>query len=172
MAMLEAEAKKPGAESKAIASMKLRYENAEKLARAGNDHLLFYPALNRMAAELIVDAAKPGWRGFDTTGLTEVKNNLAAKTRDDPDFWSVVGLTELRLYQAIADSKLAAELDAIISEYDDLHGRVSATTSWNSVLDQVCFVLPKYEARATANEKKAVMKLTKYLEGLAAAAAR
>jgi pimeloyl-ACP methyl ester carboxylesterase/tetratricopeptide (TPR) repeat protein len=171
MAMLEAEAKRPSAETKAIASMKLRYENAEKLARVSNDHLLFYPALSRMAAELIVDAAKPGWRGFDTAALKEVRNNLAAKTRDDPDFWSVVGLTELRLYQAIAERKLTAELDAIIREYDDLHGRVSATTSWSSVLDQVRFVLPKYEVRATATEKKAVMALTKYLEGLAGAAA-
>jgi hypothetical protein len=171
MAMLEAEAKRPGAETKAIASMKLRYGIAEKLARASNDHLLFYPALNRMAAELIVDAARPDWRGFDTTELTEVRNNLAAKTRDDPDFWSVVGLTELRLYQAIAERKLAVELDAIIREYDDLHGRVSATTSWSSVLDQVRFVLPKYEVRATAIEKKAVLALTKYLEGFAGAAA-
>jgi hypothetical protein len=116
---------------------------------------------------LIVDAAKPGWRGFDTTGLVEVGNNLAAKTRDDPDFSSVVGLTELRLYQAIAARKLAAEQDAIIREYQDLHARVSATTSWSSVFDQVCFVLPKYQARATANEKKAVLALTKYLEQLA-----
>ena len=169
MAMLEAEAKRPGAETKAIESMKLRYENAEKLARASNDRLLFYPALNRMAAELIVDAAKPGWRGFDPRALTEVRNNLAAKTRDDPDFWSVVGLTELRLYQAIAERKLAVELDAIIREYDDLHGRVSAATYWNSVLDQVRFVLPKYEQRATAAEKKAVMTLRRHLENLAGA---
>jgi hypothetical protein len=82
-----------------------------------------------------------------------------------------VGLTELRLYQAIAERKLAADLDAIIREYGDLHRRVSATTSWSSVLDQVRFVLPKYKARATATEKKAVMALTKYLEGLARAAA-
>jgi tetratricopeptide (TPR) repeat protein len=171
MAMLEAQAKRPGAETKAIASMKLHYENAEKLARASNDHLLFYPALSRMSAELIVDAAEPGWRGFDAAAIKEVRNNLAAKTRDDPDFWSVVGLTELRLYQAIAERKLAADLDAIIHEYGDLHGRVSATTSWSSVLDQARFVLPKYEARATATERKAVMALTKYLEQLAGTSA-
>jgi hypothetical protein len=95
-----------------------------------------------------------------------VRNDLAAKTRDDPDFWSVVGLTELRLYEAIAERKLAIELDAIMREYDDLHARVSATTSWGSVRDQVRFVLPKYEARATAPEKKAAIALTRYLENL------
>ncbi len=171
MAMLEAVANRPDAETKAIAKMKLRYGNAEKLARASNDHLLFYPALNRMAAELIVDAARPGWRGFDAEAITDVRQNLAAKTRDDADFWSVVALTELRLYQAIAERKLAVELDAIMREYDDLYGRVSAATSWRSVLDQVRFVLPKYEVRATAAERSAAMTLAKHLEELAGAAA-
>ena len=169
MALLEAEARRPSAEIAAIAHMKLRYGNAERLARASNDPLLFYPALNRMAAELIVDAARRGWRGFDSAALTEVRKVLAAKTRDDPDFWSVVGLTELRLYEAIAKRALVVELDAIVREYRDLHGRVSATTYWSSVLDQVRFVLPKYGRRATAAEKKAAMALTKYLEGLAEA---
>jgi hypothetical protein len=167
MAMLEAEAKRPGAQTKATANMKVRYENAEKLARASKDPLLFYPALNRMAAELIVEGGSKGWRGFEAAALAEVRNNLATKTRDDPDFWSVVGLTELRLYAAIAQRKLALELDAIVREYDDLHRRVSATTLWSSVADQLRFVLPSYAARATATEKKAVMALTKHLSGLA-----
>lgn len=171
MALLEALAKRPGDEAKAIVNMKLRYGNAETLARASDDSRLFYPALNRMAAELIVDAAKPGWRGFDAAALAEVRRNLAAKARDDPDFWSVVGLTELRLYEAIAKRRLAGELEAIVGEYRDLHGRVSATTHWSSVLDQVRFVLPKYQMRATAGEKQAAMTLTKYLEGLAGGAA-
>ena len=169
MALLEAEAKRPSAEVRAIANMKLRYANAEKLARASNDPLLFYPALNRMAAELIVDGVRPGWRGFDSSARTEVRNDLAVKTRDDPDFWSVVGLTELRLYEAIAKRALAVELDAIVREYRDLHERVSATTYWSSVLDQVRFVLPKYERRAAAAEQRAAAALTKYLEGLARA---
>ena len=41
--------------------------------RARSNHAaLFYPALNRMAAELIVDAGKPGWAGFDPAALAEV----------------------------------------------------------------------------------------------------
>ena len=167
MAMLEAMAKRTDAEAKAIANMKLRYANAEQLARASNDPQLFYPALNRMAAELIVEGAKPGWRGFDSGATTDVMRNLAAKTRDDADFWSVVGLTELRLYQAIAERNLAAELDTIIREYRDLHGRMDATTNWRTVLDQVRFVLEKYEVRATAPERSAATALTKQLEELA-----
>jgi len=167
MALLEALAQRPVAETRAIANMKARYGAAEKLARASHDRQLFYPALNRMAAELIVDGAKPGWRGFGSAALAELRANLAAKTRDDPDFWSVVGLTELRLYEAVAKRRLAGELDAIMGEYRDLHERVSATTSWSSVLDQVRFVLPHYQNRATAAEKRAARTLTKYLEGLA-----
>ena len=166
MALVESLANEPGAEAKAIANMKVRYANAETLARAVHDPRLFYPALNRMAAELIVDGAKPGWRGFDAAALAEVSANLAATTRDDPDFWSVVGLTELRLYEAIAGRRLARELDAIVGEYRDLHCRVSAPTHWSSVLDQVSFVLPKYKLRARAAEKQAAEALLKHLAGL------
>jgi hypothetical protein len=169
MAMLEAMAKRAGAEAKAIANMKLRYGNAEQLARASNDPQLFYPALNRMAAELIVDGAKRGWRGFDPAATTDLIRNLAAKTRDDADFWSVVGLTELRLYQAIAERTLAVHLDAITREYGDLHGRMDATTNWRTVRDQVRFVLEKYAVRATAPERSAATALIKHLEELARA---
>jgi CHAT domain/Lecithin:cholesterol acyltransferase len=164
MAMVEAAATNATAEDKAIVQMKLRYANAEKLARSINDDLLFYPALNRMAAELVVDAAKPGWKGFDPTSVGEVRSNLARKTRDDPDFWSVIGLTELRLYQALARRSLAPELPDILQEYATLYARVSAATSWSSVLDQVRFVLPKYVLRATASEKQAVQTLVRNLE--------
>jgi hypothetical protein len=167
MALVEALAKEADAEAKAIASMKARYAKAEALARAAHDPRLFYPALNRMAAELIVEGAKPGWRGFDAAALAEVSANLAATTRDDPDFWSVVGLTELRLYEAIAGRRLVHELDAILGEYRDLHCRVSAPSHWGSVLDQVSFVLPKYKLRATAAEKQAAETLLTQLAALA-----
>ena len=143
--------------------MKLHYGRAEALARADNDPQLFYPALNRMAAELVVDAGKPRWRKFDPAAVDAARASLAAKARDDPDFWSVVGLTELRVYMAIADRKLAAELDVILGELDDLYARVSAPSEWSSVLDQLRFVLPKYAARASAAEKKAIATLTTHL---------
>jgi hypothetical protein len=72
----------------------------------------------------------------------------------------------LCLYQAIAERKLAVDLEAIIREYDDLHGRVSATTSCTTALGQARFVLPKYEQRATGPEKKAAITLRRHLESL------
>ena len=134
LAMLEAAARRPKDEAKAVQKMKIHYGRAEALARAENDPQLFYPALNRMAAELVVDAGKPRWRKFDSAAVDDARASLVAKARDDPDFWSVVGLTELRIYLAIADRKLAGELDVILGELDDLYARVSAPSEWSSVL--------------------------------------
>jgi hypothetical protein len=167
LAMLEAAARRPSDEAKAVQNMKIHYGRAEALARADNDPELFYPALNRMAAELVIDAGKPRWRKFDRTAVDDARASLVAKTRDDPDFWSVVGLTELRIYLAIADRKLAGELDVILGELDDLYTRVSAPSEWSSVLDQLRFVLPKYAARASAAERKAIATLTTHLAGYA-----
>jgi len=162
---VEAAANNPREETKALAKMKERYERAEKLARATDDQELFYPALNRMAAELIVDAGERGWRGFDRVALAEARANLVTKTREDPDFWSVAGLAELRLYEAIAERRLVGALAAIICELDDLRLRVSASSLWASVQDQLRFVLSEYGKRATAAERKAVVELTKHLDG-------
>jgi hypothetical protein len=167
MALLEAAASDLSREARAIENMKMRYARAEKLARDNGGGGFFYAALNRMAAELVVDASKHNWPGFDAVTLDEVRAHLIARTRDDPDFWSVVGLTELRLYQAIAEGKLASELDKIEGEFDDLYARVNAATNWSSVLDQLRFVLPKYQARASARERAAVDALTRYLVRLA-----
>ncbi len=159
LSMLEAAARRPRAEANAIEQMKVHYGRAEALARAGDDPLLFYPALNRMAAELVVDAAKPRWRKFDRAAIADTRASLAAKARDDPDFWSVVGLTELRIYLAIADRSLAKALEIILAELADLYARVSAPSEWTSVLDQLRFVMPKYAGRASAVEAKAVATL-------------
>lgn len=166
-AMLEALAGKPRDEIKAIARMKLRYEKAEFLARRGQDPQLFYPALNRVAAELIVAGGKRGWKGLDAAAIGAIRQNLAAKLRDDPDFWSAVAQTELRVYEAVARGDLAGDQASILREYDDLHRRVKAPWMWASVYDQARFVLPKYGARATPKEQKAVKAVLTRLATLA-----
>jgi len=155
LALLEAIAGRSDKELAAINNMKASYARAETLARASNHAELFYPALNRMAAELIVDAGKKGWRKFDPAMLAEVRDSLAAKARDDPDFWSFVGVIELRMYIAIADRNLAAERPKIEGEFEELFTRVSAPSMWSSVIDQASFVLPKYAASAAEAERRA-----------------
>jgi CHAT domain-containing protein len=167
LSILEAMAGDGDAETTAISRMKRRYDNAETLARSTNHPELYYPALNRMAAELIVDAGDPSWTGFDAGAVAEVRDSLAAKTRDDPDFWSVVGVTELRLYEALAHGALAPELESVMAEYAALYERVSATSMWSSVYDQVRWVIPKYKRRVNAAEGDAAQSLLDRLAVLA-----
>jgi hypothetical protein len=108
------------------------------------------------------------WKGLDAGEVAKVRESLAAKASDDPDFWSVVGLTELRLYVAAASGTLAAEHAAIEEEFADLHRRVGAQRYWRSVQEQAQFVLGPHEARMKAAERKATTALLEQLEGYAA----
>jgi tetratricopeptide (TPR) repeat protein len=143
----------------AIASMQASYGRAEERARESHHLQLFYPALNRMAAQLVLNAGKPGGAGFDPAAVAAVRKSLAAKARDDPDFWSVAGVIELRMYVAIAARNLARELPKIEGEFEDLFARVGAPSMWTSVADQASFVLPKYAANSTGAERRAAESL-------------
>jgi len=169
LSILEAIAGDEAAETNAIAQMKHRYDKAEALARSTKHPELYYPALNRMAAELIVAAGDPAWPGFDAAAVAEVRDSLVAKTRDDPDFWSVVGVTELRLYEALAQHALAPVLESLMAEYAALYERVSASSMWSSVYDQVRWVIPKYKVRVNATERDAAQSLLDRLAVLASA---
>ena len=82
----------------------------------------------------------------------------------DPDFWSVVGQTELRLYKTLAgDGQLATARDSIELGFQDLHKRVSAAWMWASVYDNARFVLHKYAARGEGKEGKAAAALLERL---------
>jgi hypothetical protein len=151
----------------AVRRMKAHYTRAEALARSVDAVDFYYPALNRIAAELVVDAGTPGWRGLDDASVAYVRQRLADKTRDDPDFWSVAGLTELRLYEAVAARALAAAQASLSQEYTELHRRVSGTNYWRSLYDTARFVLDPYASRAGAGEKKAAAALIALLEGYA-----
>jgi CHAT domain/Lecithin:cholesterol acyltransferase len=167
LAMVEAEAGTPATLLAAVRRMKAHYARAEAMARSVDAADLYYPALNRMAAELVVDAGTPGWRGFDEGAIAYVRQRLADKTRDDPDFWSVAGQTELRLYEAVAARALAAAQGALLQEYAELHRRVSGTNYWRSLYDSARFVLDPYARRAGVGEKKAGTALVALLEGYA-----
>jgi len=167
LAMVEDLADESEAEVRAIASMKEHYEQAEALGRAGELPDRFYPAMNRIAAELALNAGRRGWKGLDRGAVAAVRQSLAAKVHDDPDFWSVVGQTELSLYEALGEGALSGKRASIEREYDDLHTRVSAKAMWASVRDQLQFVLPKYVRRTSGAERKAAEALLKHLKELA-----
>ena len=140
------------------------YGAAEAIARRGGDPNFYYPAINRIAAELALNAGRAGWQGLDQTVQLEIRQNLTTKVRSDPDFWSVTAQTELTMFEAVGRGTLADALDSIEKEFDDLHARVGAPRYWASVHDTARFVLGLYSARVSDNERKASHALLKRLE--------
>ena len=145
------------------------YTNAEALALAGEDPDLFYPALNRMALELVVNQANPRWPGFAAETSAAIRRSLIHKTQADPDFWSYAGLVEIDVYEAVAARQLAARLSDIEQRYADLQGRVSAVTMWGSVADQADLVLVPYQKGSKTGEGDAAKRLLATLRGYATA---
>jgi hypothetical protein len=170
LALVEAAAGRESEEMDAIERMKDYYAEAEQLGRNGSVADIFYPGLNHLMADLAVHAGTPGWPGLSPLSVETVRNSLAAKVRDDPDFWSVVGETELRLYEALSGGTLATERAWIERALNDLARRVAATRLWGSVYDNAQFLLPKYAARASDDERHAADAILSLLARLAGTA--
>ena len=111
---------------------------------------------------LVDDAATDRIVGAIRQALTELSRNA-------PDFWNVVGLIELRGYEALAEQRLSNALPELLADYADLAGRMPGTPNWGSVLDQLRFLLyhlllPGGKASA---ERAAAGKLVAAIEGFA-----
>jgi len=129
------------------------YERAQEIGYANGVKDVYYPASNRLAADVALKAGKPGWRGLDREIAAVVASSLESKRANDADFWSVVGEIELRQYQAIARKRLAAAYPHLLRAYQDLHKRVAATRMWSSVYDTACLVLPSYAVRVVGRDR-------------------
>ena len=171
LAMLEQRAGDAGAAREALDRAAAAYGQAETLAAATASNELFYPALNRMALELVIHGAAPGWPGLDAARTQAARQSLLQRTQSDPDFWSAVGLVEIELYEALAQRRLAASSVAISDGYADVHGRVGSAKPWRTVADQARFVLEPVLARAQGAERRAVAELLDVLLGYAGAEA-
>jgi tetratricopeptide (TPR) repeat protein len=172
LALIEAAAGRDDQEIAAIAKMRDHYAAAERLARVGKDDgapgpaNAFYPAMNRIAAQLALDGGTAVAAALDEETLAAVRGSMSAVPAD---FWSVVGQTELSMFASVSAGSLERDLKALIADFTDHHARVSAPKWWASVHDNATFVLSKYQGRATAGEAKAAGLL---LEALAAHAGR
>jgi tetratricopeptide (TPR) repeat protein len=175
LALVERRAGDQAAEQSALSHAATAYTQAEDLARRQGEPLLFYPALNRMALELVAQAGNPRWAGFGAGDAQAVRANLLAKEQHDPDFWCYAGLVELDIYEALARRALAAALDGapdsggagILTRYTELHARVSALSLWGSVADTAGLVLQPYAAAAGKAEAAAAQRLLALLKGFA-----
>jgi pimeloyl-ACP methyl ester carboxylesterase len=160
LSMLEKKSRRRAAARVAIEMMATHYRNAENLARKNGNDSLHYPAMNRMSAELILNGANKNWPGFDSADLAAVRQSLQKKVMQDPDFWAVVGLTELRIYEALAQRRLSKALNGILAELTDLKNRVSSKQMWDSVHAQARFTLQPYmETSKTPEERKSAREL-------------
>lgn len=141
---LEVAAGRSAAARAAAQQMAAHYQRAEALARAAGSAGWFHPALNGLAAELLAHVDTPKWPGFDPARVADLRQTLETQRRDAPDFWSVVGLPELAMLDALARGDLHRQLPAITAVYEDLHQRAGTAWMWASVADQAGFVLPHF----------------------------
>jgi hypothetical protein len=161
LAMLEAKASRTTEETTAIDHMLQHYRVAEMIARKTQTHPFFYPAMNRIAAQL---ALSGGAKPLDKEEIAAVRESMSSIP---PDFWSVVGQTELDLLVSIADGSLSRDVDRLIKDFREHHARVSNPRMWGSVLDNATFVLSRYRRRASQTERTAADRLVGELESLA-----
>ena len=126
---------------------------------------LFYPMMNVLAAELACAGRRTAaHRGGGS--LPRIRESLAGRVAASPDFWSVVGQTELKMYEAVAAGSLAAAHETLWQEFSEHHQRVSAPRMWASVYDNATLILRRYAREHTGAERKAAVTLLDALRGL------
>jgi len=160
LVLLERVAQDADAETKALEKMLACYAEAEKLALDQRHADLFYPAANRLAAELVLHAGDKAWAGFDAADIDRIRQSLEGKMSSEPDFWAAAGIIELDLVQALAAGDdpargLRAQLGTITRRCEDLHGHVPGANFWGSVADQAEFLLSRWKLHQGTAAKQA-----------------
>ncbi|HWH84014.1 MAG TPA: CHAT domain-containing protein [Burkholderiaceae bacterium] len=169
LTMVESDAKRAAEAQAALAASVKHYGAAEAMARKAGADNLHYPAKNGIGAELRAAFLAGRAPVLDADRLKVVSDSLdhAAITR--PDFWSVVGQTELQMLAALAQGRLAAAEPALTAALRELKARVPALRMWDSVLNEARFTLEPYLGVASAADKRAAQKLLDELGAMAAA---
>ena len=154
------------AQAAALRESAARYAQAESIVRATGADDLFYPIMNALAVELRLAGLTGQPYKPDAQRIAEARRSLQAKVQAAPDFWSAVGLPELRMLEALADGQLAAARDEIVRATADLALRAPAKWMWSSVYEQAQFLLAPYVADTA--EGRAAAALIAHLRSLAA----
>ncbi len=164
LAMIERAEGRTASQVQALRDMLACYGAAERIGCEAGMADWTYPALNRIAGEIVLANGTPNAVTLDAERLAAVRRALSTKTRSDPDFWSVVGVTELRLYEAVAHTTLAAQRVDIELEYNALYARIQGAGEWKSVLDQLNFVLPGTVENGPPAEREAALDLIRHVQ--------
>lgn len=145
------------------------YGAAEAMARRAAPDKLFYPAKNCISAEVRAAFLKKRMPQLDVARVKAVKDSLHKAATDNPDFWSVVGQSEMAILEALARGELASVAPASITALRDLKARVPAPLKWDSVYNEAQFTLEPYIAMARGAEKDAARSLLDALKAVALA---
>ena len=120
------------------------YRSAEKVALGGGGNL-FYPALNSLSLELRLRShGRKSSQRFETARIDAIRESIEQKNRTNADFWSVIGRTELMVYEALDAGRLAGVVEAAIAELRDVAKRVTSQRKWDSVVFQMRMTLEDY----------------------------
>jgi hypothetical protein len=166
-ALVSAAAGRPRRVPQDLRRMQAAYRDAQALGEKAGDLDVYYPVANRLTAEVALHAGRGRGHALDRSTVANLRKSLQTRSATDPDFWTVVGETELDQYEAIAARKLAPARKSLSRAYEDLHKRVTATRMWASVYDTACLVLPNYASRATGKERAAANELLAQLRSFA-----
>lgn len=147
------------------------YEKAERFAIERGAPDLFYASQNRMAMALASHAGDAGWKGFDRAVVARARSSVREKMQHDPDFWCMVAAIEIDAFEAVAARRLAAARTDLERRAADLHARMPAPKSWDSVARTARYVLEGWGADdggrdpAVRREREAVRSWIATLEG-------
>ena len=158
LAMLERKAGNIDAEKEALEAMKGWYLKAEEFGSKARLNSVFYAALNRMAADCVLKVGETCWSGFEPADLNRIRQIIAQKVQDDPDFSGLCGVIELEIYELLANCnlKLADRIVKITADLRDLYGRIRDSSQWQSLSDQMELVLlPYIKAKSTVDQAEA-----------------
>ena len=169
LVLLEARAGDDAASLQALEKMIAHYANAETMTRAAQADNLFYPAMNSINAELRLAFLQKRAPRLAEERLSAVRQSLDQAATKTPDFWSVVGQTELRVLEALAQGRLAGAGPGLLQAFRELKARVPATSNWDSVYTEARFTLEPYQLLSNAPEQRAAAEMLKGLKALASA---
>jgi hypothetical protein len=155
-------------EAQALAKVLEHYREAETKAGAAGSDEVFYPGMNRLAAELVTQFAESAPRPVPDDEAQRLEAILARRADLDPSFWPFVQTVELRLYVALAKRGLAEVVSGARTQFEILRERVITPEEWKTVRDQANFVLGAYlKTDLAPAEREAAQSLLDLLTGYA-----
>jgi tetratricopeptide (TPR) repeat protein len=132
--------------SKSLEKMRLYYQTASDLAFEKKKRVDPYPLLNRLTAELAV-AWQNGQKGIPQAqidpfnkGLSASRIELESAQMKAPEVWGKIGLVDIDLLAALAESRLDEEaVKRIVEGYREAR-KLASPREFESVFDQFDFL--------------------------------